>query len=561
MESFPLPALPADPVPPPPASRQASEDRGFADALRAAHGDDAEPDRKPASERREAGRPHRNDHPARRHATHHHDDARQDTAAAAAAPIAPVAVAATDSGAGTKSTAETTAGDTPVVPQPADAAATPADMSVASDAIAAAAPDQPTDKTAVPPSGAAADFAAAVRDGDHVAAATTDAASKSDGDAKKTDGASRADEPAPESARTQDKAPGETTAIPAMPAVAAQPTAGQPTAVQPAAPVDGNVATATAEIAAGDVQAAAGSARPAAAGAPAPVKAKTDGKPDKTAATNDAADSSHDGKADAGRSIKAGREDDAADGKTSDRGAKKDDAAKDKSASPTDVGGLSKPDGGTTTASGRPADAAPAPQPVDGASTQSTAPAHQAAPAPGAMTAPASTFMHDLRAQAQLQTQQTQQTQPSAADAAPRLPAPPADQVAVEIGRAVQQGHDRFSLELRPGDLGRISVDLQLGSDQRVVAVIHADRHDTLQLLQKDSHTLQRALQDAGLQTDSGSLSFNLRGEGGGSQRSFADLAGDARPIALRVPVAAAEAAAQLVRPWRIGDTGIDIRV
>ena len=34
--------------------------------------------------------------------------------------------------------------------------------------------------------------------------------------------------------------------------------------------------------------------------------------------------------------------------------------------------------------------------------------------------------------------------------------------------------------------------------------------------MQRDSRGLERALQDAGLKTDSGSLSFNLRGEGQG---------------------------------------------
>jgi hypothetical protein len=248
---------------------------------------------------------------------------------------------------------------------------------------------------------------------------------------------------------------------------------------------------------------------------------------------------------------------------------RKSDEAKDKKAESAALDGQRTADGAARPESTAATDKPSASQPA-GAAAAATAAAHQTADrnagpdggqnsAQNAAITPASGFVHDPRAQSQPSTQQAQQPP---ADAAARLPTPPADQVAVQIGRAVQQGQDHLSLELHPADLGRISVDLQLGSDQRVVAVIHADHHDTLQLLQRDSHTLQRALQDAGLRTDSGSLSFNLRGDGGSSQQQpFAQSSGSARPIALRMPAAATEAAARLVRPLRYGDSGIDIRV
>ena len=69
------------------------------------------------------------------------------------------------------------------------------------------------------------------------------------------------------------------------------------------------------------------------------------------------------------------------------------------------------------------------------------------------------------------------------------------------------------------------SVNLEVGHDNRVIAVIAAERGDTLDLLQRDSNALERALNDAGLKTDSGSLSFNLRGESG-RQEAGDDTAG-----------------------------------
>ena len=77
-------------------------------------------------------------------------------------------------------------------------------------------------------------------------------------------------------------------------------------------------------------------------------------------------------------------------------------------------------------------------------------------------------------------------------------------------------------INLKPVELGSVEVKLDFGADGRVQASIMAERPETLEMLQKDQRTLERALNDAGLQTDPGSLSFNLKGQGqGGNQRQF----------------------------------------
>lgn len=87
------------------------------------------------------------------------------------------------------------------------------------------------------------------------------------------------------------------------------------------------------------------------------------------------------------------------------------------------------------------------------------------------------------------------------------------NQVAVQIQKAVGQGNDRISIQLKPADLGRVEVRLEVGADGRVAALISADRSDTLDLLQRDARILQNSLQNAGLQADSNSLSFELKGQ------------------------------------------------
>ena len=105
--------------------------------------------------------------------------------------------------------------------------------------------------------------------------------------------------------------------------------------------------------------------------------------------------------------------------------------------------------------------------------------------------------------------------QSAAAGARPAVAAPPLpEQLTVHIQKAVREGTDRINIQLRPAELGRIEVRLEFAQDGRLNAAVLADRAETLELLQRDSRVLERALQDAGLKADSGSLTFNLRGEG-----------------------------------------------
>lgn len=112
------------------------------------------------------------------------------------------------------------------------------------------------------------------------------------------------------------------------------------------------------------------------------------------------------------------------------------------------------------------------------------------------------------------------QTKAQAAAPTPRaMPAVmPLDQVAVNIARSASQGIDKIQIQLTPASLGRIDVEMELGHDGRVDAVVRVDKPETMELLQRDARQLVRALQDAGLQADSGSLSFQLRDQGGQQQ-------------------------------------------
>lgn len=92
---------------------------------------------------------------------------------------------------------------------------------------------------------------------------------------------------------------------------------------------------------------------------------------------------------------------------------------------------------------------------------------------------------------------------------------PPAMQVAVQVQQAAEGGNDRVSIQLTPHDLGKIEVQLEFGSGGKLRAKVMAENPQTLEMLQKDAKGLEKALQDAGLNTDANSLSFSLQQDNG----------------------------------------------
>jgi hypothetical protein len=104
-------------------------------------------------------------------------------------------------------------------------------------------------------------------------------------------------------------------------------------------------------------------------------------------------------------------------------------------------------------------------------------------------------------------------TQPSAGQ-----PHPATQTVAVTIQRvaANTKGGDnadvqRYRLQLDPPEMGRVDVELEFDVGNKVKAMIVADKPETLQLLQRDSHALMKALQDAGFDgVGDNNLEFSL---------------------------------------------------
>ena len=94
---------------------------------------------------------------------------------------------------------------------------------------------------------------------------------------------------------------------------------------------------------------------------------------------------------------------------------------------------------------------------------------------------------------------------------------PATNLVAANIVRFAAQGENQtMQVRLDPPELGSVSIRLSFGKDKAVKAHLTVEKPETYMMLQRDGHALERALQSAGLDAQSGSISFELADQNGG---------------------------------------------
>jgi flagellar hook-length control protein FliK len=146
----------------------------------------------------------------------------------------------------------------------------------------------------------------------------------------------------------------------------------------------------------------------------------------------------------------------------------------------------------------------------------------------------------------------------SAADLADsRKSALPLSEIAVTIAAQARSGKSRFDIRLDPPELGRIDVQLNVDSGGNVSSRLIVERPETLDLLRRDALQLERALQDAGLNTGNG-MQFSLADQGFASRNGVIDQAVRA-PLVAAVDEPAAPVSAYAAAARRRG--GLDITV
>jgi flagellar hook-length control protein FliK len=134
-----------------------------------------------------------------------------------------------------------------------------------------------------------------------------------------------------------------------------------------------------------------------------------------------------------------------------------------------------------------------------------------------------------------------------------------ATQIAVHIQHGLRHGQNDFLIRLDPPELGRIDVKLEFGDDGRVTALLTTDNERTLHMFERHQGLLERALQDAGLKTDSGSLSFTL--QHGDQQQAHKNNQGNTPGHTKELPVTAAAPESPAAATLMMSDRALDIRV
>ncbi len=84
-------------------------------------------------------------------------------------------------------------------------------------------------------------------------------------------------------------------------------------------------------------------------------------------------------------------------------------------------------------------------------------------------------------------------------------------QIAFELARQVQDGNTRFQIRLDPPELGRIDVRLDIDKAGQINARLTVEKAETLDLMQRDQRGLERALQQAGIDSAKTNLEFSLK--------------------------------------------------
>lgn len=142
------------------------------------------------------------------------------------------------------------------------------------------------------------------------------------------------------------------------------------------------------------------------------------------------------------------------------------------------------------------------------------------------------------------------------------LTPPPTEQVTISISKALRDGDGNISIQLKPMELGHVDIRMEFSADGKASIHIVAEKQDTLNLLQKDSQSLEKSLSDAGLKADSSSLNFSLK-DGSTSQQGKRESQQQPSSHAYPTQQGGDNAELQSTKLYTgyINNNGIDIRV
>jgi flagellar hook-length control protein FliK len=102
---------------------------------------------------------------------------------------------------------------------------------------------------------------------------------------------------------------------------------------------------------------------------------------------------------------------------------------------------------------------------------------------------------------------------------------------AINIVAKSQAGLKHFDIRLDPAEMGRVEVRLSIDESGKATAHLSAEKPQTLDLLQRDSTTLERTLKESGLDLSQNGLNFSLKGQN--QQHNGSDAQPRGTPLAV----------------------------
>lgn len=106
--------------------------------------------------------------------------------------------------------------------------------------------------------------------------------------------------------------------------------------------------------------------------------------------------------------------------------------------------------------------------------------------------------------------QQSALPQFAAAKAAGSFQSPAMHKVFLTMQRNAAERIQQMTLQLEPAAMGRVAVRMVFGKDGAMKAHLLVEKPETFQMLSRDSHALEKALKEAGLDLGENALSFDL---------------------------------------------------
>ncbi len=88
------------------------------------------------------------------------------------------------------------------------------------------------------------------------------------------------------------------------------------------------------------------------------------------------------------------------------------------------------------------------------------------------------------------------------------------EQISVAISKNITNGQNNFSISLKPAELGQVDIRIEFMADGKMQASMSVESEKTLTMLQRDQASLEKALQDAGINLTNKNLNFSLMKQG-----------------------------------------------